>query len=148
LLLACCDKQILDLPIQDHMPLRGGELDTWVRLVIPTVKQGVIAVADPLLPDTNHTNHTITSLLAHATPDPLTTNELLVNESRPLPRMPHQISSMLSLLILWNWKLSLHLEACLEFKGHAGNVMVDVGTQHEEQKMCHAALFLNNQPDS
>jgi hypothetical protein len=71
------------------MKLKSGGLTTrtWVvRLVTATVKRA-IADAEQCLRDTNHT---ITSFLAPARPDPLTTDEL-VNELRPVPRMQPQI---------------------------------------------------------
>jgi hypothetical protein len=50
----------------------------------PTVKRNVLAAdADQHL---RETNYDATSFLAHARPDPLTTNEL-VNELRPLSRL-------------------------------------------------------------
>jgi hypothetical protein len=82
-LLLGCDRPIFDLPIDESMKLKSGELTTWVKLVAATVKR---AIADPeqCLRDTNHT---ITTFLTPARPDPLTTDEL-VNELRPVPRMP------------------------------------------------------------
>jgi hypothetical protein len=83
-LLLACDKPIFDLPIHERMKLHSRELETWVRLVTPTVKRA-LADADQYLRDTNYT---ITDFLAPARPDPLTTNEL-VNELRPVPRLQH-----------------------------------------------------------
>jgi hypothetical protein len=81
-LLLACDKPIFDMPIDERMKLKSGELSTWVRLVTATVKRA-IADAEQYL---RETNHSITAFLATARPDPLTTDEL-VNELRPVPRM-------------------------------------------------------------
>ena len=81
-LLHACDKPIFELPIHDRMKLHSRELETWVRLVTPTVKRA-LADAEKHLRDTNCT---ITDFLSHARPDPLTTDEL-VNELRPVPRL-------------------------------------------------------------
>jgi hypothetical protein len=81
-LLLACDRPIFDLPIDERMKLKSGELTTWVKLVTATVKRA-IADAEQHLRDTNHS---ITAFLAPARPDPLTTDEL-VNELRPVPRM-------------------------------------------------------------
>jgi hypothetical protein len=81
-LLLACDKPIFDMPIDERMKLKSGELSTWVRLVTATVKRA-IADAEQCL---RETNHSITAFLATARPDPLTTDEL-VNELRPVPRM-------------------------------------------------------------
>jgi hypothetical protein len=81
-LLLACDKPIFDVPIDERIKLKSGELSTWVRLVTATVKRA-IADAEQSLHDTNHS---ITAFLAAARPDPLTTDEL-VNELRPVPRM-------------------------------------------------------------
>jgi hypothetical protein len=81
-LLMACDKPILELPIHTRMKLHSRELETWVRLVTPTIKRA-LADAEQHLRDTNYT---ITDFLAHARPDPLTTDEL-VNELRPVPRL-------------------------------------------------------------
>jgi hypothetical protein len=53
-LLLASDKQIFELPIHDHMLLHGRELETWARLVMPTVKRA-LSDAEQHLPDTNHT---------------------------------------------------------------------------------------------
>jgi hypothetical protein len=76
------DKQIFELPLLDRLQHSSGELETWVRLVTPTVKR---AVADANQ-HRRDTNHTITTFLPPARPDPMTTDEL-VNELRPVPRM-------------------------------------------------------------
>jgi hypothetical protein len=81
-LLLACGKPMFDMPIDERMNLKSGELSTWVRLVTATVKRA-IADAEQHLRDTNHS---ITAFLAAARPDPLTTDEL-VNELRPVPRM-------------------------------------------------------------
>jgi hypothetical protein len=81
-LLLACDKPIFDMPIDERMKLKSGELSTWVRLVTTTVKRA-IADAEQYL---RETNHSITAFLATTRPDPLTTDEL-VNELRPVPRM-------------------------------------------------------------
>ena len=81
-LLLACDKPIFELPIQERLKLQSRELDTWVRLVTPTVKRA-LADATQYLRDTIHT---ITDFLTPASPDPLTTNEL-VNELRPVSRL-------------------------------------------------------------
>jgi hypothetical protein len=81
-LLLACDKPIFDMPIDEPMKLKSGELSTWVRLVTATIKRA-IADAEQHLHDTNHS---ITAFLATARPDPLTTDKL-VNELRPVPRM-------------------------------------------------------------
>jgi hypothetical protein len=73
---------MFDMPIDERMKLKSGELSTWVRLVTATVKRA-IADAEQCL---RETNHSITAFLATARPDPLTTDEL-VNELRPAPRM-------------------------------------------------------------
>jgi hypothetical protein len=49
------------------MKLKSGELTTWVKLVTATVKRA-IADAEQCLRDTN--NHTITTFLTPARPDP------------------------------------------------------------------------------
>ena len=64
------------------MKLHSRELETWVRLVTPTVKRA-LADAEQYIRDTNHT---MPNFLAPARPDPLTTNEL-VNELRPVSRL-------------------------------------------------------------
>ncbi len=76
------DRQMFELPILERMKLNSRELETWVRLVTPTVKRALSDAATNL----RNTNHTIPSLLAPARPDPLTTNEL-VNELRPVSRL-------------------------------------------------------------
>jgi hypothetical protein len=81
-LLLACDKPIFDMPINERMKLKSGELSTWVLLVTTTVKRAM-ADAEQHLCDTNHS---ITAFLATARPDPLTTDEL-VNELRPVPWM-------------------------------------------------------------
>jgi hypothetical protein len=81
-LLLTCDKPIFDMPIDERIKLKSGELSTWVRLVTATIKRA-IADAEQHLRDTNHS---ITAFLAAAHPDPLTTDGL-VNELRPVPRM-------------------------------------------------------------
>jgi hypothetical protein len=83
-LLLACDRPIFDLPIDERMKLKSGELTTWVKLVSTATVKRAIADAEQCLRDTNHT---ITTFLTPARPDPLTTDEL-VNESRPVPRMP------------------------------------------------------------
>jgi hypothetical protein len=81
--LLACDRPIFDMPIDERMKLKSGELTTWVRLVTATVKRA-IADAEQHLRDTKHS---IISFLAPATRShPLTTDEL-VNELRPVPRM-------------------------------------------------------------
>jgi hypothetical protein len=44
-------------------------------------------------------------------------------------------------------EFSTRLKAYLDLKGYAGDVITVVGTQYKEQKMHHAALFLNDTPD-
>jgi hypothetical protein len=83
-LLLASDKQIFEFPIHDRMLLHGRELETWARLVTPTVKTA-LADAEQHLRDTNCN---MPDFLAPARPDPLTTDEL-VNEPRPVPRMQH-----------------------------------------------------------
>jgi hypothetical protein len=68
------------LPIDERMTLKSGELTTWVKLVTATIKRA-IADAEQGLRDADHA---ITSFLAPARPDPLTTDEL-ENELRPVP---------------------------------------------------------------
>ncbi len=82
-MLLACDRPIFDLPIDERMKLKSGELTTWVKLVTATVKRA-IADAEQCLRDTNNT---ITTFLTPARPHPLTTDEL-VNELRPVSRMP------------------------------------------------------------
>ena len=81
-LLLACDKPIFDLPILERMKLHSRELETWVRLVTPTVKRALADAAQHL----RETNFNITDYLTPARPDPMTTNEL-VNELRPVPRL-------------------------------------------------------------
>ena len=67
------------------------ELETcWVRLVTPTIKRTLTDAAQYLR---YTTPHTILDFLTPARPDPLTTDEL-VNELRPLPRVPHPSHTM------------------------------------------------------
>jgi hypothetical protein len=54
-LLLASDKQIFKLPIHDRMLLCNRKLETWVRLVTPTVKRGALANAEQHLCDTNYT---------------------------------------------------------------------------------------------
>jgi hypothetical protein len=44
-------------------------------------------------------------------------------------------------------EFSTRLKAYLDLKGYTGDVITVVGTQYKEQKMHHAALFLNDTPD-
>jgi hypothetical protein len=44
-------------------------------------------------------------------------------------------------------EFSTRLKAYLDLKGHTGDVITVVGSQYKEQKMHHAALFLNDTPD-
>ena len=81
--LLATDKSIFDLPMHQRLQQHSRELATWVRLVTPTVKRALADAAQQL----RNTNHTITSLLPPARPDPMTTDEL-VNELRPVPRLP------------------------------------------------------------
>ena len=82
-LLLACDKPIFELPILERMKLHSSrELESWVRLVTPTVKRA-LANAKKHLPNTNYN---ITGFLSPARPDPLTTNEL-VTELRPISRL-------------------------------------------------------------
>jgi hypothetical protein len=74
---------MFDLPIDERMKLKSGELSTWVQLVTATVKRA-IADAEQYL---RETNHSITAFLATARPDPLMMTDELVNELRPIPRM-------------------------------------------------------------
>ena len=83
-MLLACDKPIFDLPIHERLKLPSRELETWVRLVTPTVKRA-LADAEQCLRDTNCA---ITDFLAPAHPDPLATNEH-VNELRPVSRLRH-----------------------------------------------------------
>ena len=76
------DRQILELPILERTKLNSRELETWVRLVTPTIKRALSDAATHL----HNTNHTIPSFLAPARPDPLITNELM-NEVRPISRL-------------------------------------------------------------
>jgi hypothetical protein len=82
-LLLACDRPIFDLPIDEGVKLKSGELTTWVKLVAATVKRAIADAEQHLRGDTNHS---ITAFLTAARPDPLTTDEL-VNELRPAPRM-------------------------------------------------------------
>ena len=84
-LLLACNKPIFELPsLEERMELHhdSREIETWVRLVTPTVKR---ALADAAL-YLRDTNYNITDFLTPARPDPLTTNEL-VNELRPVSRL-------------------------------------------------------------
>ena len=81
-LLLACDKPIFELPILEWMTLHSWEIETWVRLVTPTVKRALADAAQYL----RDTNYNITDFLTPARPDPLTTNEL-VNELRPVSRL-------------------------------------------------------------
>jgi hypothetical protein len=53
--LLASDKQIFKLPMHDRMLLCNRKLETWVRLVTPTVKRGALANAEQHLCDTNYT---------------------------------------------------------------------------------------------
>ena len=82
-LLLACDKPIFELPILERMKLHSRELvETWVRLVTPTVKRALANAAQ----HPRDTNYNITGFLTPARPDPLTTNEL-VNELRLVSRL-------------------------------------------------------------
>ena len=70
------------------MKLNSRELETWVRLVTPTVKRALSDAANHL----RDTNRAMPSFLAPAWPDPLRTNEV-VNELRPVSRLRPQIQS-------------------------------------------------------
>jgi hypothetical protein len=77
------DKIIFETPITERLKTPSRELETWIKLVKPTVKQA-IADADAFILQTNHTLQTY--LVTR--PDPLTTDEL-VNELQPIPCMHH-----------------------------------------------------------
>jgi hypothetical protein len=79
--LLAADRDIFDIPIERRLQSHIREIETWVRLVTPTVKRAV-ADANQLLHTTNHTMHTY--LIPRA--DPLTVNEQ-VNELRPVSRL-------------------------------------------------------------
>ena len=64
------------------MKLQSRELETWARLVTPTVKRALADAARYL----RDTDHTITAFLASIRPVPLTANEL-VNEVRPVSQL-------------------------------------------------------------
>ena len=88
-LLLACDKPTFELPaIHDRRQLHSRELESWVCLVTPTVKSALADAAQYL----RHINRTILDFLAPARPDPLTIDEL-VNELRPIPRMPNHRSN-------------------------------------------------------
>ena len=80
--LLACDKPILDLPLPDRLKLHSRELETWIRLVTPTIKRA-LADADQYI---RAINYAITDFLAPACPDPLTVSQH-VNELRPIPRL-------------------------------------------------------------
>jgi hypothetical protein len=75
------DKVIFDIPLATRLTFPSGELQTWNKLVTPTVKQA-IANANNFI---HLTNHVILPFLIPQ-PDPLTLNEH-VKELRPVPRM-------------------------------------------------------------
>jgi hypothetical protein len=64
-LLLASGKQIFELPIHVRMLLHSRKLETWVRLVTPTVKRALADAEQPLF----DTNHTIMDLIAPARPD-------------------------------------------------------------------------------
>ena len=96
------NRQIFELPIPERMKLSSRKLETWMRLVTPTVKQALSDAAT----DLRNANHAAPSLLAPARPDPLTTNEL-VNELRPVSRLRPQIQS--------NPKFFFSFSSCIAF---------------------------------
>jgi hypothetical protein len=119
-LLLACDKPMFDMPIDERVKLKSGELSTWVRLVTATAKRA-IADADQNLCETNHS---ITAFLAAARPDPLTTDEL-VNELSPAPRMRPQIP--LSTIFSFLFRVASHLaHANCAHAAHAGLSQVQV----------------------
>ena len=59
-LLLACDKPIFDLPILERMKLHSRELETWVRLVTPTVKRAIADAAQQLR-DANRKSHSFPS---------------------------------------------------------------------------------------
>jgi hypothetical protein len=75
------DKVIFDIPLATRLTFPIGELQTWIKLVTPTVKQA-IADADKFI---QLTNHVILPFLIPR-PTPLTLNEQ-VNELRPVTRL-------------------------------------------------------------
>ena len=81
-LLLACDKPIFELPILERMKLNSREIETWVRLVTPTVKRALADTAQYL----RDTNYNITDFPTPARPDPMTTNEL-VNDLRLVARL-------------------------------------------------------------
>ena len=72
-LLLDCAKPIFELPIQERLKLHSRELETWVRLVTPTIKRALADAAQYL----RDTNHTITAFLTPAWLDPMPTNQLV-----------------------------------------------------------------------
>ena len=54
------DRQIFELPILERMKLNSRKLETWVRLVTPTVKRALSDAGT----DLRNTNHAVPSLLA------------------------------------------------------------------------------------
>jgi hypothetical protein len=78
--LLAADKSIFEMPIEIRLQSHINELESWVRLVTPTVKRA-ITDANTNLRNTSHTLHPF--LVPR--PDPLTINEH-VNELRPVPR--------------------------------------------------------------
>jgi hypothetical protein len=79
--LLTADKEIFNIPIQTRLMFPTGEIETWMKLVTPTVKRAM-RDANEFIRRTNHT------LLPHLVTrhDPLTRNQH-INKLHPTPRM-------------------------------------------------------------